>query len=110
MVDTPFRTSPNLGPDLTQVVKADEVFYDGSSQLGTPQLGVTCEGTDGRTRMWVEASDTIASASSSGTQVAITVTAHDDVTAATGSGGWYSVPGVAMAAGDRFWATKGTAP
>jgi len=107
MVDTPFRTSPNLGPDITQVVKAGEEWYGPGP---SPQLGMTCMGSDGRLRMWVEASGAIASAVAPGTQVSITATGYDDVTAATGSGGWYSVPDVAMAEGDRFWAAKGATP
>ena len=108
MVDTPFRTSPNLGPDLTQVIKDGQEWYGPGP---SPQLGMTCMGSDGRARIWVKAASTIASASAPGTQVALTVTGYDDVTAATDvAGGWYSVPSVAMAAGDRFWAAKGTAP
>lgn len=107
-----FRTTPQLGPDVEQVVTAaDGSFYDG---IGTPQLGTTCMGSDGRLRMWVEASGTIADAAAPGTQIAITVTGADNVTAATGAGGWYAPPttvyGTDILAGDRFWATKGTAP
>ncbi len=107
MVDTPFRITPNLGPDLTQVVKDGQEWYGPGP---SPQLGMTCMGSDGRLRMWVKASGTIASGDAPGTQVAITVTGYDNVTAATDTGGWYSVPSVAMALGDRFWAAKGTAP
>ena len=107
-----FRISPQLGPDVEQVVTAaDGSFYD---TLGTPQLGTTCMGSDGRLRMWVKASATIADAAAPGTQIAITVTGADAVTAAAGSGGWYAPPaavyGTDLLAGDRFWATKGTAP
>ena len=107
-----FRTTPSLGPDIEQVVTtASESFYD---DVGSPQLGVTCMGTDGRLRMWVKAASTIADAAAPGTQIAITVTGYDNVTAATGSGGWYAPPtsvyGTDLLAGDRFWATKGTAP
>lgn len=116
-----FRTNPSLGPNIEQVVTADDVWYEGpgrgaagAGQVGSPQLGDTCFGDDGRLRMWVEASGTIADASAPGTQVAITVTGEDNVTAATGSGGWYAPPttvyGTDILAGDRFWAAKGTAP
>lgn len=124
MVTVPFRTSPQLGPNIWQVIPATAggAWYD--TQLDThdgtppvmasPQLGTTCFGSDGRERMWVEASDTIADASGNGTQITLTVTAYDNVTAATGSGGWYAPPtatyGTDLLAGDRFWATKGTAP
>lgn len=111
-VDTPFRTNPSLGPNLTQVITAASgSWYD---DVGSPQLGDTSMGTDGRQYMWVEASGTIADAAAPGTQVAITVTGYDDVTAATGAGGWYAPPttvyGTDLLAGDRFWAAKGTAP
>lgn len=107
MVDTPFRITPNLGPDLTQVIKAGQEWYGPGP---SPQLGMTCMGSDGRLRMWVKASGSIASASAPGTQVSLTLTGYDDVTAATGAGGWYSIPSVAIVEGDRFWAAKGTAP
>lgn len=107
-----FRTTPQLGPDTEQVVTAaGKSWYDG---IGTPQLGVTHMGTDGRLRMWVKASGTITKATAPGTQLAITGTAYDNVTAAAGSGGWYAPPSTVynadLLAGDRFWATKGTAP
>lgn len=107
MVDTPFRITPNLGPDLTQVVKAGEEWYGPGP---SPQLGVVTHGSDGRTYMWVEASGTIASATAPGTQVIVTVNGYDDVTVAAGSGGWYSLPDVAIEEGDRYWVAKGTAP
>lgn len=107
-----FRTTPQLGPDVEQVVTA----ASGSSydRVGSPQLGTTCMGSDGRLRMWVKASGTITKATAPGTQLAITVTGADNVTAAAGSGGWYAPPSTVynadLLAGDRFWATKGTAP
>jgi hypothetical protein len=124
MVAVPFRTTPSLGPELTQVIPAatGSAWYDmpvmtyatTAPMLASPQLGNTEMGSDGRLRMWVEASGTIADAAAPGTQIAITVTGYDDVTAATGAGGWYAPPttvyGTDILAGDRFWATKGTAP
>lgn len=124
MVDTPFRTSPALGPELTQVITAasGSAWYDmpvdtyasTSPLLASPQLGTLETGSDGRLYMWVEASGTIADAAAPGTQISITVTGYDNVTAATGSGGWYAPPttvyGTDLLAGDRFWAAKGTAP
>jgi hypothetical protein len=115
------RTNPSLGPNIEQVVTADDVWYEGpgrgaagAGQVGSPQTGDTCYGDDGRLRMWVEASGTIADAAAPGTQIAITVTGEDNVTAATGAGGWYAPPttvyGTDILAGDRFWAAKGTAP
>jgi hypothetical protein len=124
MTTSPFRMSPSLGPDLHQVVLADEVWYEGAGrgasgagQVGSPQTGDTCFGDDGREYMWVEASGTIADAAAPGTQVSLTVAAAGTsprVTAATGAGGWYEPPttvyGTDILAGDRFWAAKGTAP
>jgi hypothetical protein len=124
MVTTPFRTSPQLGPNLTQVIPAtdDGAWYDmpldthdGTPPvMASPQLGTTSTGSDGRTYMWVEASETISKASSPGTQIVLTVTGYDNVTAKAGSGGWYAPPTTIydadLAAGDRFWAAKGTAP
>jgi hypothetical protein len=117
-----FRTNPSLGPNIDQVIPAGEAWYEApvhtyasaAPDIASPQLGDTCWGDDGRLRMWVEASGTIADAAAPGTQVAITVTGADNVTAATGAGGWYAPPttvyGTDLLAGDRFWAAKGTAP
>ncbi len=117
-----FRTNPSLGPNIDQVVPAGESWYDAPVHtyastppvIASPQLGDTCHGDDGRLRMWVRASGTIADAAAPGTQVTITVTGPNNVTAATGSGGWYAPPaavyGEDLLAGDCFWATKGTAP
>lgn len=121
MTTSPFRTNPSLGPDLHQVVLADEVWYEGAGrgaagagQIGSPQLGDTAAGDDGREYIWVEASGTIADAAAPGTQVALTVNGPGDITAATGAGGFYApattVYGTDILAGDRFWAAKGTTP
>lgn len=118
---SPFRTNPSLGPNLHQVVTADDVWYEGAGrgaggagQIGSPQLGDTSVGDDGREYIWVEASGTIADAAAPGTQVALTVTAPDNITAATGAGGFYAPPttvyGTDILVGDRFWAAKGTTP
>jgi len=47
----------------------------------------------------------IASASGNGTQLAAPT---QTLTAATGSGGWYSIPGVVVPAGAVFFAREGT--
>lgn len=121
---SPFRMNPSLGPNLHQVVKADQAWYEGAGkgaagagQAMSPQTGDTASGDDGREYMWVEASGTITVAASPGTQVALTVNAADAdprVTAAAGAGGWYAphtgyYTGT-LVAGDRFWVAKGTAP
>lgn len=118
---SPFRMNPSLGPDLFQVVLANKVWYDaagrgagGTGQIASPQLGDTAYGNDGVKYIWVQASGTIAAAASPGTQVTLTVTGPDNVTAATGSGGFYAPNSTNYASsilvGDRFWAAKGTAP
>lgn len=109
---SPFRMNPSLGPDLFQVVKAGQSWYD---KIGSPQPGDTAFGDDGFEYMWVQATGAIASAAAPGTQVTLTLAATDPrVTAASGAGGWYAptsaVMTTALAAGDRFWARKGTAP
>lgn len=119
---TPYRTNPSLGPNLWQVVKKDQAYYEGAGrgaagagQAMSPQTGDTSMGDDGRQYMWVQASGTITVAASPGTQVALTVnTSNPRVTAAAGSGGWYA-PNTdyysgTLVAGDRFWVVKGTAP
>lgn len=120
----PFRTNPSLGPNLHQVVKSDEAWYDGAGraasgagQAMSPQTGDTAFGENGRLYMWVEASGSITVAASPGTQVALTdngATAEPRFTAAAGAGGWYAphtgyYTGT-LVAGDRFWVAKGTAP
>lgn len=103
---TPFRTTAQLGPDLHQVVKADEVFYE-NDQIGSPQLGVVEYGDDGRKYIWVEADATITVAASPGTQLAI----DGDFTAAAGTEGYYAPHtgyySGTIVSGDRFWAAQG---
>lgn len=118
---SPFRMNPSLGPNLNQVVKKDQVWYEGAGrgaagagQIGSPQVGDTAFGDNGREYIFVEASASITVASSPGTQVALTVNGPDDITAAAGSGGFYAPHtgfySGTIVAGDRFWAAKGTAP
>ncbi len=121
---SPFRTNPSLGPNLWQVVKADQAWYEGAGrgaggtgQVESPQTGDTAYGNDGRLYMWVQASATITVAASPGTQVTLTdngVAADPRFTAAAGAGGWYA-PNTGyysgtIVSGDKFWAVKGTAP
>lgn len=111
---TPFRTTPQLGPDLFQVVRSGQVWYDGAKQIASPETGTIEFGNDGFEYMWVQATGAIAAAAAPGTQVTLTLGGTPYGTAAAGAGGWYApnstnVP-TALAAGDRFWARKGTAP
>lgn len=120
---SPMRTSPTLGPNLSQVVKKDNAWYDGAGRSAggagqpmSPVTGDTCWGDDGREYMWVQASATITVAASPGTQVSITdngAAADPRMTVAAGSGGWYAPHtgfySGTLASGDRFWVAKGTA-
>lgn len=108
---SPFRVNHNLGPNLHQVVKANQVWYEGAEQVGSPQLGDVSQGDDGGRYVWVEASGTIAVAAAPGTAVTVTVNGPDDVTAASGGDGGYRAPSTAfydgtIAIGDRFWAKQ----
>ncbi len=124
MTTSPFRITPNLGPDLFQVVKSDLAWYEGAGrgasgtgQAMSPQTGVTAFADNGREYMWVEASGTITVAASPGTQVTLTdngASADPRFTVAAGAGGWYAPHtgfySGTLVAGDRFWVAKGTAP
>lgn len=114
MVTTPFRVNHNLGPNLFQVVKVDQVWYEGAEQIGSPQLGDVSQGTDGRRYIWVEASAAVPVIAAPGTQVAVTVNGYDDATAASDATGGYYAPASdfytgTIAIGDRFWAAQGLA-
>lgn len=117
----PFRTTPQLGPqlddvfiglpywDLTGLQDADGDIVSGVTEPSY-KLGNRESGNDGAVYIWVQASANIAATATTGTQVAITAPAY---TAATGSGGWYSPPGVAVPSGAYFHArlgAYGTAP
>ena len=105
---SPFRTTPQLGPNLWQVIKAGQVWYDDDGTTVSPKVGDTSWGDDGHLYVWVQATGAIAAAAAPGTQVTITEPA---MTAAAGAGGFYApnstVMPAALAAGDFFWARKG---
>lgn len=92
----PFRTSPQLGPQLNEVFTAMP-YWDNYGNITSPsyKLGNRETGNDSSDYVWVQASAAIAPTASTGTQVTITSTG----TAAAGSGGWYApVEGVANGA------------
>lgn len=106
-----FRTTPQLGPQL------DEVFtglpqWDGALGIQNADTGVTPSyklgnkeiGSDGGEYFFVKASADIASTANTGTQVTITFPAY---TVATGSGGFYTPPGVAITSGQYFHVRRG---
>lgn len=107
-----FRTTSQLGPQIDikyvglpywdlgmQAGKATAAVIDPSYKLGNTEFG-----SDGGEYVWVKASGTIAATAATGTQVTITVPAF---TVATGSGGFYTEPGVAYAAGDFMHVRRG---
>lgn len=104
MATYPFRITPSLGPDLTQVWD-DPTFYD-SVLATTPsyQIGSVVNGVDGGEFYFVQASANIAATANTGTQVVLTQTDH---TVATGTGGFYTPPGQAITSGQCFHVRRG---
>lgn len=100
----PFRTTPQLGPQLDDVFTGLPGWEVPGITEPSPRLGNKEVGNDGHDYIWVKASAAISAASGNGTQVTITEPAF---TAASGSGGWYAPPGVAISSGQFFWARKG---
>lgn len=109
----PFRTSPNLGPQIDDVFVGLPYWDLGgntvngvatgltepSYRLGNPEFG-----SDGHVYIWVRASAAIAATANTGTQVTLTEPAF---TVATGSGGYWTPPGVAIPNGAYFHVRKG---
>lgn len=97
-----FRTTPQLGPQLEDIIPAGEVWFDipGKGTIFSPQLGVKEFGSDGRVYIAVVAG----AALSAEAQLSI-----DDETweATTGSDGYY-VQGKNVPKGAFFWARKGS--
>lgn len=107
-----FRTTPQLGPQI-DIKYVDLPYWDLGMKAGKAatavidpsyRLGNTEFGSDGGEYVWVKASGTIAATATTGTQVVITVPAF---TVATGTGGFYTEPGVAYAAGDFMHVRRG---
>lgn len=106
----PFRTTPQLGPQLNEVFTGVP-YYDQGLGVGTPSLGQGPSpklgnkevGDDGHDYIWTQASAAISAAAAPGTQVIIDEPA---MTAATGAGGWYA-PIAGVLINQYFWARKG---
>jgi Flp pilus assembly secretin CpaC len=103
---SPFRMNPSLGPNLSQVVKAGNVWYDGGKNIVSPQMGDWAVGDDGHTYRFVKASAAITAAINNGTQLTITEPAF---TAAAGAGSTFyaannTAAPIALGVGDCFWA------
>lgn len=92
-----YSTSPMVGLDLDGLLNIEE-----GKQVGP---GITVFGSNGRRYLSMTAGAQIASATGNGTQLAAPT---QTLVAATGTGGWYSIPGVVVPAGVVFFAREGT--
>lgn len=115
----PFRTTPQLGPQLDDVFVGlpywDLTGIQGVTTVDNPVSGLTEpsyrlgnveRGNDGGEYIWVKASADIAATATTGTQVTITFPAY---TVATGAGGWYTPVNTAIVAGSYFHVRRGAA-
>lgn len=106
---SPFRTTPQLGPNLWQVLKPSTggVWYDDDGSTVSPKLGTVETGDDGHTYVLVQASGTITAAAAPGTAIVVTEPAF---TAAAGAGAFTAPPStvysVNIVSGDVFWARR----
>lgn len=98
-----FRTTPQLGQQLDDV---GANYWDelAGITIPSPKPGNKELGSDGGEYWFVTASANIAATATTGTQVAVTYPAW---TVATGSGGFYTPPGVAVSEGDALWVRRG---
>jgi len=107
----PFRTTPQLGPQLDDVFTGLP-YWDGSLGVSgavtdaspSYKLGNVEMGNDGGEYFWVKASADIAATATTGTQVTITFPAY---TVATGAGGFYTPPATAITNGQYFHVRRG---
>jgi hypothetical protein len=100
---SPFRATPQLGPNLTQVLPTGGVWYD-PKNIPSPKVGTKEDGDDGHAYVFVQASSAIAAAASPGTAIVVTEPAF---TAAAGAGSFYA-PIAGVPSGAYFWARKQT--
>ena len=99
-----FRTSPNLGLQLSDVSHGLPYWDSNGLTEASYRLGNKEVGSDGAEYYFVKASADIAATATTGTQVAVTFPAW---TVATGSGGYYTPPATAITSGDYFHVRKG---
>lgn len=100
----PFRNTPSLGPDITQKF-APGTFYDGATgNTASYQLGSVVRGVDGGEYFWVVATADIAATATTGTQVTMTPATKS---IATGAGGFYTPPGLAVLTGEAVHVRRG---
>ncbi len=100
----PFRTEPQLGPQLSDVFTGLPYWDIGNVSSPSYKLGDVEQGSDGREYVWVQASADIAATATTGTQVVITVPAY---TVATGAGGFYTPVNTAILTGQYFHVSRG---
>lgn len=100
----PFRTSPQLGPQLSSVFTGLPYWDTGNITAPSYKLGDKEIGDDGGEYFWVQASADIAATASTGTQVTLTYPAY---TVATGSGGFYTPVNTAITNGQYFHVRRG---
>lgn len=93
-----FETAPQLGPNLTAIIKDGQAWYDipGKGKIASPQYLTKTTGSDGKNYIWVKAGGAIAA----NTQVAIS----DAGVATSGGTSGYFTQGTAIVSGDSFWA------
>ena len=109
----PFRITPSLGPQVDTVYPSLPHWDSQLSVEGAPadavasyKPGSVVRGSDGGEYFFVKASADIAATADTGTQVTLTVPAY---TVVTGSGGFYTPPGVAIKNGEYFHVRRGAA-
>lgn len=105
----PFRTTPQLGPQLDDVftglpywdmgINTAAADVEPSYKLGNVEMG-----DDGGEYIWVQASADIAATATTGTPVTITFPAY---TVATGAGGFYTPVNTAITSGQYFHVRRG---
>lgn len=100
----PFRTTPQLGPQLSDVFTGLPYWDNAGITSPSYKLGNTEVGDDGREYTWVQASADIAATATTGTQVTITVPGF---TVATGAGGFYTPVNTAITNGQYFHVSRG---
>lgn len=99
-----FRTTPQLGPQLSDVFSGIPYYDNNGITEPSYRLGDKELGSDGGEYFFVKASADIAATATTGTQVTITFPAY---TVATGAGGFYTPPGTAIKSGDYFHVRRG---
>lgn len=96
-----FRITPSLGPQLDEAFPAEGAYWDNQLAIGYPaatlepsyKLGSVVRGNDGGEYFYVKASAAISATATTGTQVTLTFPGY---TIATGAGGFYTTPNLAV--------------